>query len=153
MSDASPRVALGSDHAGFNLKRLLMEHLWARFGEAAVLDLGARSAARCDYPEFAAAVAGAVQDGRATLGVLVCGSGIGMSIAANKHPGTRAALCHDVTSARLARAHNDANILCLGARVVGEAVAIEALDAFLEGLFEGERHAQRLAQIAALERS
>lgn len=146
-------VAVGSDHAGFNLKRTVLEHLWNRFGEARVLDLGPRSAARVDYPDFAAAVAHAVRDGQATLGVLICGTGIGVSIAANKVAGIRAALCHDVTTARLARAHNDAHILCLGARVVGDAVAIEALDAFLDGAFEGERHAGRLAKIAALETS
>lgn len=146
-------VAVGSDHAGFNLKRTVLEHLWARLGEGQVIDLGPRSAARCDYPDYAAAVAQAVLGGQATLGVLICGTGIGVSIAANKVRGIRAALCHDVTTARLARVHNDAQILCLGARVVGDAVAIEALDAFLDAAFEGERHAGRLAKIAAMETS
>lgn len=144
-------VAVGSDHAGFNLKRLLVEQLWAWLGEERVLDLGARSAARCDYPDYAEAVADQISAGRATRGVLVCGTGIGMSIAANKRPQIRAALCHDVTTARLARAHNDAQILCLGARVVGESVALEALEAFLRTPFERARHAHRLEKIAALE--
>jgi RpiB/LacA/LacB family sugar-phosphate isomerase len=146
-----PTIAVGSDHAGFNLKRTVLEHLWARFGEANVLDLGPKSAARCDYPDYAVAVAEAVLDQRARFGVLICGTGVGISIAANKVPGIRAALCHDVTTARMARAHNDAQVLCLGARVVGDAVALDALDAFLDGAFEGGRHGDRLAKIAALE--
>ncbi len=144
-------VALGSDHAGFNLKHALVEHLRTRLGDAAVLDLGPPSAARVDYPDFAGKVADAITAGAAQLGVLICGTGIGISIAANKRPGIRAALCHDVTTARMARAHNDAQIVCLGARVVGEQVATDLVDAFLAEAFEGGRHAGRVAKIHALE--
>jgi ribose 5-phosphate isomerase B len=146
-------IAVASDHAGFSLKQVIVGHLKTRLGEGQVLDLGPADTQRVDYPDFAARVARAVVAGQAGLGVLVCGSGIGVSIAANKITGARAALCHDDYTARMARAHNDARILCLGSRVIGESVALSAVDAFLSATFEGGRHADRVALIAALERS
>ncbi len=144
------RIALGSDHAGFDLKRLIAAHLEGR-PDVEVIDLGPPDAARVDYPVYAERVGRAVTSGGAEFGVLVCGSGIGISIAANKVPGVRAALCHDDFTARMSRAHNDANILCLGARVLGVDTALSAVDAFLGGRFEGGRHAARVAQISRLE--
>jgi len=146
------RIAVASDHAGFDLKQVIVAHLRARLGESHVVDLGPTDAGRVDYPEYAARLARAVVGGQAELGVVVCGSGIGVSIAANKVPGARAALCHDDYTARMARAHNDAQILCLGSRVVGESVALSAVDAFLGATFEGGRHADRVALISALDR-
>jgi ribose 5-phosphate isomerase B len=139
------RVALGSDHAGLGLKRALKQALEARGLEP--LDLGTHDDGSVDYPDFAAAVAAALADGKAARGILICGTGIGISIAANRHPHVRAALCHDVTTARLGRAHNDANVLVLGSRIVGPAVALECLDAFLDTPFEGGRHAKRVAKL------
>ena len=141
-------IAVGADHAGFDLKQLLADHLRELGHE--VLDLGTYSDERVDYPDYGAAVGRAVVGGEAELGLLVCGSGIGICIAANKVPGVRAATVHDVTSARLARGHNDANVMCLGARFVGEQVALDALDAFLTAPFEGGRHTARVAKIDAL---
>jgi len=116
-----------------------------------VVDLGTYSPESVDYPDYGAAVARSVAAGESDLGVCVCGTGIGISIAANKIDGARAAVVHDVTSARLAREHNDANIVCFGARLVGPAVAIEALDTFLRSEFEGGRHLRRVGKITALE--
>jgi ribose 5-phosphate isomerase B len=138
-------VALASDHAGFELKEALKRALVARGVEP--LDLGTHDGNSVDYPDFAAAVAAALAERRAERGVLVCGTGIGISIAANRHAHVRAALCHDVTTARLARAHNDANVLVLGSRIVGPAVASECLDAFLDTPFEGGRHARRVEKL------
>jgi ribose 5-phosphate isomerase B len=144
------RVALGSDHAGYDLKSLLATTL-LEWGHE-VLDLGTNSASTSvDYPDFAAAVGRAVAAGEAELGVLVCGSGIGVSIAANKVPGVRAGLAHDVTSAHLAREHNHANVLCLGARLIGESVAVEALAAGLNATPGEGRHLQRIAKLSALD--
>jgi ribose 5-phosphate isomerase B len=144
------RIALGADHAGYRLKQAVAAHLKARGHE--VIDLGTHDEERCDYPDYGAAVARAiVVDGAADLGVCVCGTGIGIAIAANKVPGARAAVVHDATTGRLAREHNDANIVCLGARVVGEAAALDALDAFLDGRFAGGRHARRIEKIHRLE--
>lgn len=144
------RIALGADHAGYRLKQAVAAHLKARGYE--VVDLGTHDEDRCDYPDYGAAVARAVAvEGVADLGVCVCGTGIGIAIAANKVPGARAAVVHDATTGRLAREHNDANIVCLGARVVGEAAALDALDAFLASDFAGGRHARRLAKIRRLE--
>ncbi len=141
-------VAAGSDHAGFALKDVLTQHLRDRGVE--VLDLGTHSEERVDYPDFGAAVGAAVAAGRADLGVAVCGSGIGICMAANKITGVRAATVHDVTSARLSRQHNDANVVCFGERLIGVEVAIEALDAWLDASFEGGRHAGRVAKLDAL---
>ncbi len=146
-------VAISSDHAGFFLKDALVAYLVKVLGAERVMDLGPADATRCDYPDKAALVAHAIQDGKAQFGVLVCGSGIGISMAANKHNGIRAALCHDVTTARLCRQHNDANVICLGARIIGEGVACDAIDAFLSASFEGGRHTGRIEKMAEIERS
>lgn len=141
----SPVISLGSDHAGFALKGALLAHLAAR--GVATLDRGTHSAESCDYPVYAKAVAADVVAGAAGLGVLICSTGIGISIAANKVPGIRAALVHDTATAALARRHNDANILCLAGATTPPATAIACLDAFLAAAFEGGRHARRVAQI------
>lgn len=138
-------VAIASDHAGFPLKELLKAEL-AALGHA-VLDLGTDGPDSVDYPDFGRACAEAVAAGRATRGVVICGTGIGISVAANRNPAVRAALCHDATSARLAREHNDANILALGARLIGEEVARECLRVFLSTAFAGGRHVTRVAKL------
>ena len=135
-------IAFASDHAGYSLKALLLEELVAAGHQ--VLDLGTGDGTTSvDYPDFGRACAEAVVSGRATLGVVVCGSGIGISIAANRVPGARCALVHDHLSARLARQHNDANIIAFGARLLGVETARDALRAFLSTPFEGGRHAAR----------
>jgi ribose 5-phosphate isomerase B len=139
-------VALGADHAGVALKAALRTALEAA-GHGA-LDLGTDGTDSVDYPDFADAVARAVQDRRARFGVLVCGTGIGISIAANRHRGIRCALAHDATTARLAREHNDANVLALGARIVGTEVALDALHAFLNTRFAGARHERRVRKLS-----
>ena len=144
------KIALGSDHAGFELKDALLAVLAQRGIE--VLDLGAHDATTSvDYPDFGEAVGRAVVEGRADLGIAVCGTGIGISIAANKVSGVRAALVHDVTSARLAREHNHANVLCLGARMIGIAVATDAVGAWLDTPPGEGRHVGRIAKLAALD--
>jgi ribose 5-phosphate isomerase B len=142
-------ISIGADHAGFLVKNRIAEHL-ARTGHE-VIDRGTASADSCDYPDFAAVVAHDVVSGRAGFGVLVCGTGIGMSIAANKVRGIRAAHSTSVDEVRLARAHNDANILALGARFSGDD-PVTLVDSFLETAFEGGRHALRVAKIAAIEK-
>ncbi len=143
------RVAVGADHAGYALKQALAERL--RQAGHEVVDCGAHSTERVDYPDFGAAVGRAVAGGTAELGVCVCGSGNGIAMAANKIAGVRAAVAHDVTSARLARAHNDANVLCIGERLTGAGVAGEALDAWLAATFDGGRHEARVAKLAKLD--
>lgn len=143
------RIAMGADHAGWDEKRALRSWLEERSYE--VLDVGTDGADSVDYPDFAAEVGAAVSRGAAELGILVCGSGIGMSIAANKVPGVRAAVCTDPYSARLARGHNNANVLCLGARITGPGLMRATVDAFLDGAFEGGRHARRVEKIRQLE--
>ena len=143
------RIAIGSDHAGFHLKDLIRRHV-ADAGHD-VLDLGTDSTDRVDYPDFGAAVGRAVAAGDADVGLCVCGSGIGIAMAAGKVPGIRAATVHDVTSARMARAHNDANVMCVGERFTGPQVALDAVDAFLGTGFDGGRHAARVAKIDALD--
>ena len=138
-------VAFGADHAGVALKDTLAAALRAE--GFAVHDLGTTGSDSVDYPDYADKVAAAVADGTAQLGVLVCGTGIGMSIAANRHPAIRCAVAHDVTSARLSRAHNNANVLALGARVIGELVALDCLHAFIGTGFDGGRHAPRVAKL------
>lgn len=142
-------IAIASDHAGFALKAELVGEL-SKLGHTA-LDLGPADTASVDYPDYATRVAAALNDGRAPLGVLICGSGIGMSITANKVHGIRAAVCRTEFEARVARAHNDANVLCLGQRVTGGGLAIEILKVFLAGAFEGGRHAGRVAKISQVE--
>jgi ribose 5-phosphate isomerase B len=146
-TDAHPplTVAFGADHAGVALKDALAATL--REEGFSVQDLGTTGAASVDYPDYADKVATAVASGVAQIGVLVCGSGIGMAIAANRHPAIRCALAHDVTSARLSRAHNNANVLALGARLIGEATAVDCLHAFIGTGFEGGRHARRVAKL------
>lgn len=146
MDTSTSPVAIGGDHAGLPLKQALQEALDAA-GQR-VLDFGTNEAASVDYPDFAHQVCAAVQDGRARFGVLVCGSGIGMAIAANRHRGIRAAVLHDATEARLTRAHNDANVAAFGARLVGPEVALDALKAFLSTAYEGGRHDRRLHKLS-----
>ena len=139
-------IAIGSDHGGYTLKKALMAHLDKRGLE--YKDFGTYSEASCDYPVYAKAVAHAVADGECERGILICGTGIGVSITANKVPGIRAALCGDCFSAEATREHNDANILCMGARVVGEGLALKIADIFLDTPFSNdERHIRRISQI------
>jgi RpiB/LacA/LacB family sugar-phosphate isomerase len=143
-------VCVGGDHAGFELKRDLAEALRREGHE--VLDVGAHSSEPSDYPDFAQAVGEAVLEGRSERGVLICGSGVGASVAANKLRGIRAAVCHDSYSARQGVEHDDMNVLVLGARVIGPALALELARVFLGARFSGEeRHVRRLAKVAALE--
>ncbi len=139
-------VAFAADHAGYELKQYLIGVL--KDEGRAVLDLGTDGATSVDYPDFAARLARCLEAGEAERGVLVCGTGLGISMAANRHPWVRAAPCQDATAARLSRAHNDANVLGLGARLVGQEVARDALRAFLGTPFEGERHARRIAKMS-----
>ena len=144
------RIALSADHAGYDLKQELLAQL-TRQGHD-VLDLGTHSRAPVDYPDSAEAVAHALREGQAERGLLVCGSGAGVSIAANKFPGVRAAVCHDTYSAHQAVEHDDMNVLCIGARVVGSALALELVAAFLAAEFSGEdRHLRRLNKVLAIE--
>jgi ribose 5-phosphate isomerase B len=143
------KIALGSDHAGFTLKQLLLEKLKSEGYE--VLDLGTDSLESVDYPDFGEAVGKAVAGGEADFGIACCGTGIGISIAANKVKGIRAAVVHDVSSAMLAREHNDANVLCFGARLIGDVVAFDSVDAFLSATFEGGRHEKRIAKLSLLD--
>ena len=142
---SAQKIAVGADHAGFELKDSLAEHLRGRGFE--VLDLGTNSPESVDYPDFGAAVGNAVASGEADLGVCVCGSGIGICMAADKVHGVRAGTIHDETSARLARQHNDANVICLGSRLTGPEVARAALDAWLDADFEGGRHSRRTGKL------
>jgi ribose 5-phosphate isomerase B len=144
------RVAIGSDHAGFRLKAVVAEHL-AEAGHR-VDDLGTDSPEPVDYPPFCAAVGRAVVRGDAEAGIVIGGSGQGEQIAANKVHGVRAALCCDEYTARLARQHNDANVCSLGARILGDELALAIIDLFLATRFEGGRHVARLEQVAAIER-
>jgi len=144
------RIAIASDHAGLAMKTELVAALNELQHE--VEDLGTRDGASVDYPDYAAKVAEAVTSKRVQLGVLICGTGIGMSISANKVHGIRAALCHTEFEARMSRLHNDANVLCLGQRVTGLGVARGILEAFLAASFEGGRHAQRVAKMTAQEK-
>ncbi len=141
------RMALGSDHAGLKLKITVGAHLRALGHE--VVDLGTFDAASTDYPDHAHKVAAAVASGDCAAGVLVCGTGHGMAIAANKHHGVRAACVLDTFSAKAVRAHNDCNVLCLGQRTTGDGLALELVDAWLGSTFEGGRHARRVDKIEA----
>ena len=139
-------IAIGSDHGGFELKEKLMEHLSERGLE--YKDFGTYSSASCDYPVYAKAVANAVASGEFDRGIIICGTGIGVSITANKVRGIRAALCGDCFSAEATRQHNDANVLCMGARVVGEGLALKIADTFLDTPFSNdERHIRRISMI------
>uniref|UniRef100_UPI003FF0E629 ribose 5-phosphate isomerase B n=1 Tax=Candidatus Limivicinus sp. TaxID=3030905 RepID=UPI003FF0E629 len=139
-------IAIGSDHGGFELKEKLMEHLSERGLE--YKDFGTYSSASCDYPVYAKAVANAVASGECDRGIIICGTGIGVSMTANKVRGIRAALCGDCFSAEATRQHNDANVLCMGARVVGEGLALKIADTFLDTPFSNdERHIRRISMI------
>ena len=139
-------LAIGCDHGGFALKNAVMAHLKKRGIE--YKDMGCYSEESCDYPIYAKAVANAVASGECGMGILICGTGIGVSITANKVPGIRAALCGDCFSAQATREHNDANILAMGARVVGEGLALKIVDTFLDTPFSnGERHIRRISMI------
>ncbi len=145
------KIAVGADHAGFELKRVIAAELRSRGHE--VVDLGTDSTSvAVDYPDFAEAVGAAVVDGRAERGILICGSGLGASVAANKIPGIRAGLCHDTYSAHQGVEHDDVNVLVMGARVIGPALAHDIVHTYLGARFTGEeRHQRRLAKLKALE--
>ena len=147
----SKKITVGCDHAGFGLKKTVIAHLEERGFE--VLDVGTHSTDSCDYPQIAHALCKNIQDGTTELGILICGTGIGMSMAANKHRGIRAAACSDTFSARLTRVHNDANVLCFGERVVGMGLALDLVDAFIEAEFEGGKHQRRVDMITEIEAS
>ena len=144
------RIVIGADHAGYELKQHIVEYLAAQGHQ--VQDLGTHGPELVDYPDYAVRVARAVVAGEAEWGILICGTGIGMSIAANKVRGARAAVCTDCYMARMAREHNDARILCLGGRVLGLGSALDVVEVFLRTDFVGGRHAQRVDKIGALER-
>ncbi|MBQ2698136.1 MAG: ribose 5-phosphate isomerase B [Clostridia bacterium] len=143
------KIAIGSDHAGYRLKLAVIRHLIDR--RLDFVDVGCNSTDSCDYPQYAIAVAEQVARGDCDLGLLFCGTGIGMSMAANKVKGIRAAACSDTFSARATREHNNANILCMGERVVGEGLAVMLVEAFLNAEFQGGKHQRRIDQFMALE--
>ncbi len=145
------KIVIGCDHAGFALKEQIKQYLATKNVE--VFDVGCYSPESCNYPDIAHALCRSIQNGDCPVGILICGTGIGMSMCANKHAGIRAACCSDTFSARATRMHNDANVLCFGARVVGYGVACDLVDAFLNQSFAGERHAPRVAAINALDES
>jgi ribose 5-phosphate isomerase B len=145
------KIIIGSDHAGFALKEKIKQ--WLEKGGYAVQDFGCFSTERCDYPDFAEKVASKVAKSRNTIGILFCGTGIGMCIAANKVKGIHAALIHNEFTGRSAREHNNANIICLGARVIDLATAKKAIEAFLHAEFQGGRHARRVKKIEELEQN
>ena len=143
-------IAIGSDHGGFELKTHIIKYLKEQGTE--LFDFGTYSEDSCDYPDVAEKVAKAVANGEYEKGILICGTGIGISIAANKIDGIRAALCGDVYSAKMTRKHNDANILCMGGRVIGRELAFMICDTFLSEEFEGGRHQTRIDKLHALEK-
>ncbi|SHE81291.1 ribose 5-phosphate isomerase B [Clostridium fallax] len=144
------RIALGCDHGGLELKNIIIKHLEDKGIETK--DFGTDTAESCDYPDYAIKVAEEVAAKKFDFGILVCGTGIGISIAANKVPGVRAALCSDTFSAHATRQHNDANILAFGARVIGPGLALDIVDTFLNAEFEGGRHQTRIDKITAIEK-
>ncbi|MDO5039604.1 ribose 5-phosphate isomerase B [Clostridium sp.] len=143
------KIALGSDHGGYNLKNEIISYLKENGYETK--DFGTYSTESCDYPDYALKVAEAVANNEFEFGILVCGTGIGISISANKVPGIRAALCSDTFSAHATREHNNANILALGERVVGTGLAIDIVKTFLNSKFEGDRHQRRIDKISKIE--
>ncbi len=143
------KIAIGSDHGGYELKQTVMEHLRDRGIEYS--DLGAYSAESCDYPVYGEAVGRAVAGGEYDLGIVICGTGIGISLAANKVRGIRAAVCGDCFSAQMSRRHNNANVLAMGQRVIGPGLALMITDLFLDTPFEGGRHTRRVEGIMAIE--
>lgn len=144
-------IAIGADHAGFPLKKTVVDYL--KGAGFSILDHGTNSEEPCDYPDFAIAVGESIKDGKADMGVVLCGSGVGASVAANKVPGVRAGLCHDTFSARQGREDDDTNVLCMGARVVGQSLALEILKAFVNAEFSGaDRHVRRLNKVISVEK-
>jgi ribose 5-phosphate isomerase B len=137
------KIAIASDHAGFELKQAVVRHL----GAENVLDLGTNTVDSVDYPDFGYAVGKAIEEGKIEQGIVICGSGIGISIAANRNPAVRAALCMNTEMAKLARQHNDANVLALGARLVDESTALDIVNVFFKTEFEGGRHARRVEKL------
>lgn len=144
------KIIIGSDHGGFELKKEVIAHLEKRGIE--VTDVGTHSTDSCNYPDYARALCKRIQSGEFERGILVCGTGIGISIAANKHNGIRAACCSDTFSARMTRMHNDANVLCFGGRVVGAGLACDMVDLFVDTEFEGGRHIDRVNMLADIEK-
>ena len=144
------KIAIACDHGGFKLKQAVIQEL-RRLGHE-VEDFGTYNEESCDYPDYASKAAKAVASGECEKGVVICGTGIGVSITANKVKGIRCALCHDVYSAKKTRQHNDANMLAMGARVIGEGLALEIVDAFFTSEFEGGRHIRRIEKMMALEK-
>ena len=142
-------IAIGCDHGGYQLKQAVIRHLADRGID--FHDFGTYSEESCDYPEYGEAVGRAVASGECELGIVICGTGIGISIAANKVRGVRCALCGDCFSAQMAREHNDANVLALGARVLGTGLALKIVDTFLDSAFAGGRHERRVAKLMAIE--
>ncbi|MBQ2767017.1 MAG: ribose 5-phosphate isomerase B [Clostridia bacterium] len=145
----SKTIVLGCDHAGYLIKDHIIDHVKEK--GYTVIEVGTYSADSCHYPIFAHRACKKLQDGEADIGILICGTGIGMSMAANKHKGIRAACCSDTFSARLTRQHNNANVLCFGERVIGKGLALELVDAFLDTEFEGGKHATRIGMVADIE--
>ena len=145
------RIAVGGDHAGFTLKHAVVDHFGDQVTE--LIDCGTDSTERCDYPDFAIAVAREMIAGRADRGIIICGSGVGVSVAANKIPGIRAAICHDSYSARQGVEHDDMNVLCIGGRIIGEELAFDLVRSYLGAHYTPQpRHAQRLEQVLRIER-
>ncbi len=144
------KIAIGCDHGGVNLKKSVIEHLQQKGIE--VKDFGTYTEESCDYPEYGQKVAEEVVSKNYDFGIVICGTGIGISISANKVPGARAALCHDTFSAHATREHNNANILALGARVIGTGLALDIVDTFLGATFEGGRHERRIDKISEIEK-
>ena len=144
------KIIIGCDHGGINRKNEIIAHLTKRGFD--LKDVGTYTTDSCNYPDYARLVCKAIQNGEFPIGILVCGTGIGMSIAANKHNGIRAACCSDTFSARMTRMHNNANVLCLGERVVGTGLALDIVDLFVDTEFEGERHAKRVSMLEDIEK-
>ena len=144
-------IVIGCDHAACDLKSKVIDHVKEKGYD--VIDVGTYTSDSCNYPDYAHAACVKIQNGEAALGILICGTGIGMSMAANKHKGIRAAACSDTFSARLTREHNDANILCFGARVVGEGLAMDLVDAYLDAKFMGGKHQTRVDMLTAIEQA
>lgn len=149
MSDQS-QIIIACDHGGFDLKQIILTHL--KDAQVSFVDKGCFDLSSVNYPDFAALVAKEVSEGLASKGILICGTGIGMAITANKFPGVRACVVHDVYSAKMTREHNDLNVLCLGGRVIGPGLATEIVDVFLKTPFAGGRHLKRLELIQKIEK-
>lgn len=143
------KIVIGCDHGGLELKNEIIKHLAKR--EIECCDVGTYTSDSCNYPDYARALCAKIQSGEFERGILVCGTGIGMSMAANKHRGIRAACCSDTFSARMTRMHNNANVLCLGGRVVGAGLACDMVDLFVDTEYEGGRHDLRIAMLADIE--